>query len=431
MVDRSGASDRRVAELESMVGELRALVQHQSARIEALEREGGGVAPVSAVAPVEPATAADAVVGRRRLLIGGATAAVAAAAAVVGSSTPAAAADGDGLVLGDQANASSATTTLTAAIDGFPVLDVVNDGTGVALQGQNTSTTIPAIYGVSTGNSGVFGGSTSGAGVRGESTSGTGISGASTSSYGVYSQSISSDSLGAISGLGIGVRAQGGGGGVYGSSTDSSGVIGESASGTGTAGFSINGPGLTGESDMAQLRLINDLDRPAPTADVVAHAVGDVVHDGAGDLWVCVAAGTPGTWRKVAGPTSAGTFHLLPSPVRVYDSRPGTAPAVGSKTKLTGNAARELSVTANSSGVPAGATAVSVTLLLVNASANGGNFTIWAAGSPRPSANAMVWGGSAGRFASTAITRISAAGKVNVAASSSTDLALDVVGYYW
>lgn len=42
----------------------------------------------------------------------------------------------------------------------------------------------------------------------------------------------------------------------------------------------------------------------------------------------------------------------------------------------------------------------------------------------------MVWGGSAGRFASTATTRISASGKVNVAASASTDLALDIVGYY-
>lgn len=66
----------------------------------------------------------------------------------------------------------------------------------------------------------------------------------------------------------------------------------------------------------------------------------------------------------------------------------------------------------------------------MNASTAGGNFTIWAGGAPRPSANAMVWGGTAGRFASTATTRISSTGTVNVAASSSTDLALDIVGYY-
>lgn len=79
---------------------------------------------------------------------------------------------------------------------------------------------------------------------------------------------------------------------------------------------------------------------------------------------------------------------------------------------------------------PSSTVAVSARLLLVNASAAGGNLTIWAGGTARPSANAMVWGGTAGRFASTAITRISATGKVNVAASTSTDLALDVVGYY-
>jgi hypothetical protein len=87
-------------------------------------------------------------------------------------------------------------------------------------------------------------------------------------------------------------------------------------------------------------------------------------------------------------------------------------------------------VRANSTGVPAGATAVSVTILLVNASSTGGNFTIWAGNAPRPSANAMVWGGTAGRFASTAITRISPTGTVMVAASASTDLVLDIVGYY-
>ena len=132
----------------------------------------------------------------------------------------------------------------------------------------------------------------------------------------------------------------------------------------------------------------------------------------------------------MAGPSTAGAFHLLPVPVRVYDSRPGTPPNVGSKTPLSPNTARVLSMSANASGVPAGATAVSVTLLLVNASTAGGNLTLWANGASRPSANAMVWGGTARRFASTAICRIDAATKLNVAASATTDLVLDVVGYY-
>ena len=76
-----------------------------------------------------------------------------------------------------------------------------------------------------------------------------------------------------------------------------------------------------------------------------------MVFDANGDLWFCVATGLPGTWRRISGSTSAGSFHVLPAPARIYDSRPGSLPAVGSKTKLT-NTARTLSCNVNSSGRP-------------------------------------------------------------------------------
>ncbi len=354
---------------------------------------------------------------RRRLLLGGGVAAAAAAAAVVSTATPAAAANGDPLTLG-ASNTASTQTSLSMNTGGDTGLFVTQDGVGDTIEAWSGDG--KAVFGWADGGIGVYGQSDTGVAVFGISDSGVGIAGGSASDVGVTGDGFTQGVLGrAINGEGV-----------KGISTNSAGLYGASATGSAVYGEADIGPGLTTISNYANLALAGDPTRLAPTTDAVEHFAGNVVTDNAGNQWVCVAGGTPGTWRKVAGPTSAGTFHLLPTAVRVYDSRSGTLPTVGSKTPLTGNTARLLSVTANSSGVPLGATAISATILLLNASTAGGNFTIWAGGASRPSANAMVWGGTAGRFASTAITRISADGKVNVAASSSADLALDIVGYY-
>ena len=47
------------------------------------------------------------------------------------------------------------------------------------------------------------------------------------------------------------------------------------------------------------------------------------MHDADGNLWFCVADGTPGTWRQLSGAATSGQLHVLAGPVRVYDSRPG------------------------------------------------------------------------------------------------------------
>ncbi|MBA3281321.1 MAG: hypothetical protein H0U29_03745, partial [Acidimicrobiia bacterium] len=131
-----------------------------------------------------------------------------------------------------------------------------------------------------------------------------------------------------------------------------------------------------------------------------------------------------------SGPTTAGALHVLPAPVRVYDSRTGTLPAVGSKTPLSPASPRVLDLKVNNSTVPAGATAAVVTVLLVNATAGSGNFTIWANGLTKPAANTMVWGGNAARFSTQALTALNTQAQVQVQPSLTTDLVLDVVGYY-
>lgn len=224
--------------------------------------------------------------------------------------------------------------------------------------------------------------------------------------------------------------------GVSASSASSSGDIADAAvvasanqGGTGLAAMGLN-----------QIWISSNRSSPHPPTSTASGKVGQLRwHGDAGDggalepetLWACVADGTPGTWRKLVGADTAGAFHLLPTPVRAYDSRPGTSPSQGPKQLLpAGNVARTIDLKHNSSGVPAGATGALVTVLLVNAASGAGNFTLWANDKPKPLSNTMVWGGSAGRFTTLAMTAVDAQARVKVAASLATNLVLDVVGYY-
>ena len=168
------------------------------------------------------------------------------------------------------------------------------------------------------------------------------------------------------------------------------------------------------------------------TSTAQVRALGDLVMEtGTHDLYLCVAgSGATAVFRKVSGPKTAGAFHVLPKPVRLYDSRPGTTPNIGSKTPLKPGVARTIDLKGNGSGVPVGATAALVTILLVNATAGNGNLTLWANETTPPAANTMVWGGSAGRFTAKEVSAASAQAEVQVVANLKTDIVVDVVGYY-
>ncbi|QXC62325.1 hypothetical protein KSP35_05835 [Aquihabitans sp. G128] len=186
--------------------------------------------------------------------------------------------------------------------------------------------------------------------------------------------------------------------------------------------------GVVARSDRAQIRLGGGTSTPPPQRSDL-YEVGCLVSTQV-DLWYCVEGGAPGKWRKVSGTTTAGAFHVLPAPARTYDSRPGTSPQVGTKAPLVANQARVIDLKANGSGVPAGATAALLTVLLVNAPAGAGNATVWAAGVGKPQANTVVWGPSGGRFTATAVSALDAQARIQVSANLATDVVVDVVGYY-
>ena len=73
--------------------------------------------------------------------------------------------------------------------------------------------------------------------------------------------------------------------------------------------FGGGGIGVQASGSRAALQLLPSGAAPRSRGD--AHTRGEVVHDTNGDVWVCVSAGSPGTWRKLAGPSASGAFHVL------------------------------------------------------------------------------------------------------------------------
>jgi hypothetical protein len=125
---------------------------------------------------------------------------------------------------------------------------------------------------------GVLGrGTDDGIGVRGESEGGKGVVGESKGGIGVWGAS-SAAKLGAVEG-----HNDGGGSGVWGEST-------------GGYGGHFGG-------GKAQLRLVPGSSAGRPTTG--DHAKGELYLDSAATVWVCVADGNPGTWRRfTTTPTS-------------------------------------------------------------------------------------------------------------------------------
>ena len=155
----------------------------------------------------------------------------------------------------------------------------------------------------------------------------------------------------------------------------------------------------------------------------------------AGGAIVAAAAATAAV--GVALPQSAGAaitgtmFFPLPSPKRVYDSRPGTTPATGPKTQLIG-ALSGLSMSNNSSGVPTtGVAGVMVSLTVTNTSSIPASFmTIYKNGTSLPLSSNLNWWGAGQTLAVTTFSAVDANSKVALFASSSTDVIVDVLGYY-
>lgn len=164
-----------------------------------------------------------------------------------------------------------------------------------------------------------------------------------------------------------------------------------------------------------------------PPSQTTAHAQGMALVDKDGALWFCTASGTPGTWREVAGPASAGSFHLLSSPSRVYDSRPGKPPLGVPKGQLSNGEERSIDCAA---AVPVGTTGVVVNLTVTETSPSG-----WLAAYPGPfwpGTSSINWAAENTTIANgTTVATVSGRTfKLKCSSGSWTHAVVDVIGFY-
>ncbi len=273
---------------------------------------------------------------------------------------------------------------------------------------------------------------TTGTGVEGRSTDGVGTFGTSTSTYGVAGISIDQ----------IGVYGEGAVGGVQGNAgSTGTGVSGDGRVGVAATGsdyaFAVTGAGRSGLRLSAATHTSGM--RAAPSLRTDTHDVGELDMDANGDLWWCVAAGTPGTWRKLSGPSSAGAFHAV-TPGRVYDSRVATP---GPIAPLAAGAERTVSVRDRRSTVdgsvtladfvPAGATAIAANVTVVD-TVGAGFLTANPGGVHDVNAATINWSASGQILNNGVILTLDAGRELNVIAGGGTGTAthfvIDVTGYY-
>lgn len=326
--------------------------------------------------------------------------------AQVAAASPAAADNGQPIVLGSSSN----TATLA---------------TGVAVLGNN------AAYGIGATDNGadslplpaaIVGHARGFGGVNNFSAAVLGFA-EQDSFYGVYADSVRCGVRGVARGPasngwpavfgegrnGVGVRGEGGTEGVVGYG-QTAGVLGDGATRT-TPALRAGGTSALLSVNAAQ---------PAPPT-TGTYRRGDVLNDSGGSgVWVCVTAGAPGVWRKIAGATTAGAYHPLAG-TRSYDSR-----TTGGRL----NAGQTRTVRIPVAGAPVGSRAINYVLTAI-ATAGAGTLVVHPANRPRPPITSLSWWGGSQQHSVGLVAELSPARQVSVYASAgSTHFTIDVVGYF-
>ena len=130
------------------------------------------------------------------------------------------------------------------------------------------------------------------------------------------------------------------------------------------------------------------------------------------------------------GTPPAGEAHMLPAPLRAYDSRAGNGPRIAAAETRTISLANGIDGKgASVVAVPPGATAAIVTLTVTETVA-GGFLTMYSAATTQPATSSINWFANNQTFAVSTQVAVDAAGQVKITAgSSSTQFIIDVVGY--
>jgi hypothetical protein len=452
--DHTEQLTRRIDELARELDALRSELQHGSLTANG-ERPTAGVASTNSLTIEESVNGEvdggeQASMSRRNALRAAgvlAAGAVAGGVGLVAAATPAAAASGtfDGspavtanggsdpgsraVDAGVQGSNGIAVYADSSGSNGIAVLASSSGVEGVAVSAASSGVLGVAVSAVSVGVDGV---AVSGAsvgqgsvGVRGDGVF-SGVWGSSDSGVGVYGATMGQFAVYGESG-GVGSDSTG----VYGKSTSGRGLSGQGDVGVYAQSLNV---GVSIDAEQTSLRFSNAATSPLTSGGT--YQARDIVVDSAGVMWFCVAGGTPGTWRMLSGPSTAGAFTPL-TPGRVYDSRLATySPngALGSGQDRTISVANSYDtggtrVTTNF--VPAGASAVFANVTVVETAGNG-----WLAvnpgGTTTVSASSINWSASGQILANGLSLTLNTNRQITVVNGSpgSTQFIVDILGYY-
>lgn len=365
MSHMDSSTDAILAKLAAM----QATLDTQQAAIVALQEENArlhaalnaepatpsGIAPVAHDDAPEAAeeAGAHARVGltSRRSLLRGAAAATAAAsvgAVALGAAQPAHAAPlaaGDTFILGNANDAGAATSTLTSSAP---------TGLEVNMSGSGNSAVYASTAAVGSGTA-VWGYSGQGIGIMGQTISGTAVKGVSSGGPAIWGET---DSAGGTAVLGSGSVGVAGNGGV--------GVLATSNS---NLDIHAAGTGRILQNPQSSVGVPNTFTTPC--------SVGESIRDVNGDLWLCVGAGSPGTWVKVlttAAGGNTGFVTYLSKPIRLLDTRFGQPADQSNGAPYAASSTHSIfvaGVTYSGVTVPAGSTGAIGNLTVIGATGQG------------------------------------------------------------
>jgi len=200
----------------------------------------------------------------------------------------------------------------------------------------------------------------------------------------------------------------------------------DGAAGAGVYGESNSGFGILGTSELGYALFAGGRGRIGSNAHVsvgpppTGYALGDIVRDAAGDMFVCVQVGTPGQWRKIAGLGTAGSFHPI-DPFRIFDSRTTAI--------LQPDAAVNVSV---SSAIPGGVVARAATVnITITNTVNSGYLTAYPAGGAPPNASVLNWSNSGQTIANGSTLKLGSNNAFTVVSKlNATNVLVDLMGYW-
>ena len=292
----------------------------------------------------------------------------------------------------------------------------------------DSSTPIPAV----TANS-----SASGAG-RAISIQTDGI-GVAIDGHAISSRAI--DAISIVSGDGNALRSTSNANGLLSTTTstnalDSAIWANSTGAATGLSVGSNSGRGLVVRtSGVAALHLPASNAAP-PTRVGPAFQTGDIELDSDGTMWICIADGSPGTWRRLGGSNTAGTYTAV-TPTRVYDSRaaqpsPGALPNASNRTISVADGRDNSGAVITIDLVPAGATAIAANVTVTN-TVGINNICVNPGGITTRSASTINWFATGQTLANGATLAISTARTVTLvsgAQGGSADVIVDVTGYW-